>query len=650
MATIGCSAAAAAMSCSGAAARIIWTAGPSATRCFGEGGDDIVRGGKNDDVVHGDYKYAQGSAPLVGDEGIDQVYGDGGSDLLFGDFAPEVPVGAPLPDGRVPRGNGQRLFGGDGIDFLYAYAGVGITVTQAQLDHEYGLRGDELHGGAGGDWLYGNLRQDTLVGDSGNDYLAGDYLAGPTLAQNIFANITGGADELHGGTGEDQLLGGGGDDLLWGGGDTDWLEGQKGNDTLYGGGGIDMMVLDTRIEYFFQGDPKVLIPGVPSDTFDGHFGNDIEGDIADDNATDIMLIEGTSQDDVIKIGQLADGRAHVNMQTIDPDTGDTLNWEILVPWRSAPSAGFPLGKPLVEQFRISGLLGDDNISFVDQPYTAFGRNIQPLDIGDLNARSNDFVGVIDGGPGDDILRGTAGRDRLDGMSGSDTLYGLAGDDRLWSDSTSGDEAGPSNDYDILFGGRGNDDLIGGPGINDLYAWTQLPQPVGDPDFGVFVNPTDINGPVFDGSADLNADGTKDRILEDTGLDRMLGGHNADRLYGGTGLSFMFGNGGDDEMFRSDGSRFESLDGGLNGDEWKQFLKESGRVFYVAGSEGDDRITVDFVNEPGLLGDHHLVTRLISNGDGTFSFAALVKPDFNATDQSGNPLFDAADVVIRLEGL
>jgi Ca2+-binding RTX toxin-like protein len=437
---------------------------------------------------------------------------------------------------------------------------------------------------------------------------------------------------------------------LWGGGDTDWLEGQKGNDTLYGGAGIDMMVLDTRIEYFFQGDPKVPLPTPATDTFDGHFGNDFEGDIGDDNATDIMLIEGTSQDDVIKIGQLADGRAHVNMQTIDPDTGDTLNWEILVPWRSAPSAGFPLGKPLVEQFRISGLLGDDNISFVDQPYTAFGRNIAPLDIGDLNARSDDFVGVIDGGPGNDILRGTAGRDRLDGMSGSDTLYGLAGDDRLWGDSTSGEEAGPSNDYDILFGGRGNDDLIGGPGINDLYAWTQLPQPVGDPDFGVFVNPTDINGPVFDSNADLNADGTKDRVLEDTGLDRMLGSRNSDRLYGGTGLSFMFGNGGDDEMFRSDGSRFESLDGGLNGDEWKQFLKESGRVFYVAGSEGDDRITVDFVNEPGLLGDHHLVTRLISNGDGTFSFAALVKLDFNATDESGNPLFDAADLVIRLEGL
>ncbi|HEY4634386.1 MAG TPA: calcium-binding protein, partial [Candidatus Limnocylindrales bacterium] len=617
---------------------------------FGEGGDDIVRGGKNDDVVHGDYKYAQGSAPIVGDEGIDQVYGDGGSDFVFGDFAPEMAVGVPLPDGRVPRGTGQRLYGGDGIDFLYAFAGVTINAGDAALEHEFTLRGDELHGGAGGDWLYGNLRQDVLVGDSGNDYLHGEFLAGPQLAQNIFANITGGADELYGGTGEDQLLGGGGDDVLWGGGDTDWLEGQKGDDTLYGGGAIDLMVLDTRIEYFFEGDPKMPIATPATDTFDGHFGNEFEGDIADDNATDIMLIEGTGQDDEILIGQLADGRAHVNMQTVDPDTGGTLNWEILVPWRSPPTAEFPLGRPLVEQFRISGLLRDDHIAFVADPYTAFGRDIDALDIGDLTARSDDFVGVIDGGPGDDVLIGTAGRDRIDGMSGSDILFGLAGDDRLWGDSTSSDESGPSNDYDILFGGRGNDDLIGGPGINDLYAWTQHPQPSGDPHFGVFVNPGAPDGPVFDSNADLDADGDDDRVLEDTGLDRMLGSRNADRLYAGTGLAFMFGNGGDDQMFRKDGSLFESLDGGLNGDEWKEFLKESDRVFYVSGTEGDDRITVDFVNEPGLLSDRHLVTRLTSNGDDTFSFSAQFHFDLNATDESGNPLFDAADVVIRLEAL
>jgi hypothetical protein len=135
---------------------------------------------------------------------------------------------------------------------------------------------------------------------------------------------------------------------------------------------------------------------------------------------------------------------------------------------------------------------------------------------------------------------------------------------------------------------------------------------------------DPTGPVFDTDGDLNGDGFLDadpskpaRVLEKTGLDRMLGSRNADRLFGGTDLAFMFGNGGEDQMYRKDGSAFESLDGGLNGDAWKQFVLESGNLWYVAGTGADDVITVDFVNEPGLLGDHHLVTRL-TNNNGTIS--------------------------------
>ena len=574
--------------------------------------------------------------------------------------------------------SGQRLWGGDGIDFMYAFANVGVTASPADIAAETQRWGDEMHGEAGGDWLFGNLRRDVMFGDSGNEYIAGDYLAGPQLAQNIFANLIGGADIIHGGSGEDQLLGGGGDDELWGGADSDWLEGQQGNDTLYGGEGIDIMVLDTRREYFAPPGVGVADPLPPvdqlvasQDTFDGHYGDDLQGDIRDDNDTDIMLIEGTNQRDTILIGQLADGRIHVDFRTTNPYTGAAEQWEILAPWRANvavdsaigddyfdPSLPFdPNGTPLVEQFRVSGLMRDDDIEFVADPYQANAGTpaevtVLPLDIGDLNARSTDFVGVIDGGPGNDLLVGTAGRDRIDGGSGSDTIYGLAGDDRLWGDSTAGEESVSTSDYDIIYGGRGDDDLIGGPGINDLYAWTKDPQPPGDTDFGVYVAKVldpetgemipDPTGPVYDSMA-------PGRVLEDTGLDRMLGSRNADRLYGGTGLSFMFGNGGDDQMFRKDGSLFESLDGGLNGDDWKNFALESGRVWYVPGTEADDIITVDFVNEPGLLGDHHLVTRL-TNNNGVYSFAASVNLDFSATDDSGNPLWDGADVLLNIQQL
>jgi Ca2+-binding RTX toxin-like protein len=556
---------------------------------FGEGGDDVVRGGPNDDVVHGDYKYENGSTDfdvggdivsgLAGDEGIDQVYGDGGTDFLFGDAGRFNAVTGMWEQ------RGQRLWAVR--HRLPRLANVGITAAP-RYRRRVVQWGDEMHGGAGRDWL-GNLPADLRR----QRRELSPTRSPPDPASTLSA--PGGAADL-GGTGQDQIQGGGGNDEIWGGGDGDWLEGEKGDDVLYGGSGIDFLVLDLRPEYFDEGAPA------PVDRFDGHFGNEFRDDVDDDNATDIMLVEGTNQDDKFLFGQLADGRIHVNFQTINPETGELEVREVLAPWRANAvdtSSGVafhyfdpdldlasdgegdldpdgqpdfdPDGKPLVEQFRISGLSGEDHIEFIEASYSAFGRIIDAFDVGDLVARSEDYVGVIDGGPDDDVLIGTEANDRIDGMSGSDTIYGRSGNDLLWGDSTVGEEAASTNTLDVIFGGRGNDDLIGGPGINDLYAWSRDPLPDGDTEFGVFVDPSNPNGPLFDDSAG----GT--RILEDTGIDRMLGGRNADRLFGGTKVSFLFGNGGDDQLFTVTGELFETADGGLNGDQWKEFAKASGQA-------------------------------------------------------------------------
>ncbi|HXW10699.1 MAG TPA: hypothetical protein VD737_08795, partial [Steroidobacteraceae bacterium] len=247
---------------------------------------------------------------------------------------------------------------------------------------------------------------------------------------------------------------------------------------------------------------------------------------------------------------------------------------------------------------------------------------------------------IDGGPDDDVLIGTEGNDRIDGMSGSDTIYGRSGNDLLWGDSTVGEEAFSTNTIDVIFGGRGNDDLIGGPGINDLYAWSKDPLPDGDTEFGVFVHPSAPDGPLFDDSQG----GTL--VLEDTGIDRMLGSRNADRLFGGTKVSFLFGNGGDDQLFTVTGELFETADGGLDVDTWKQFAQASGQAIYVAGTETDDVITVDFVTEPGPLAGRHLITRL-TNNNGVFTFAAQDEFQF-LLDAASDP--DNVDTVTPLEGL
>ena len=239
--------------------------------------DDVMRGGIDDDVLHGN-------------DGIDQLYGDAGRDYLFGD--------AGAPDGTQA---GQRLWGGDGIDFLHAYAAVTINAPAAQLAAEVLRAGDELHGGAGGDFVYGNLRKDFLFGDDGKDFLHGDFLSGPAYAVNARPATTGGADQLFGDGGEDDLLGGGGADQLWGGADSDRLEGQDGSDQLFGGGGIDVLVLDVSATYSVLG----------GETIDGHFGNRAQGDAVDDNATDILLIPGTNFADTIRLSQTPAGLLQV---------------------------------------------------------------------------------------------------------------------------------------------------------------------------------------------------------------------------------------------------------------------------------------------------------------------------------------------------
>ena len=64
-----------------------------------------------------------------------------------------------------------------------------------------------------------------------------------------------------------------------------------------------------------------------------------------------------------------------------------------------------------------------------------------------------------GGKGDDVLLGQGGNDTLYGNEGRDTLYGGTGNDTLYG--------GMGND--TLYGGAGNDILVGGTGNDTLYG-------------------------------------------------------------------------------------------------------------------------------------------------------------------------------------
>ncbi|WP_374378003.1 calcium-binding protein [Dongia sp.] len=177
----------------------------------------------------------------------------------------------------------------------------------------YYLRGagdDEVHGesitfnyidgGAGNDWLYGNVGNDELHGGEGNDYVAGQE----------------GDDLLHGETGNDTLAGGDGNDLLFGDDGTDSLDGGKGDDSLYGGFGQDTLNGGDGDDHLEGGpDWDTLFGGDGDDILGGGFGEDtLFGGAGHD------LVDGGFGDDVI----YADASDLLEDRIVGGDGKDTL--------------------------------------------------------------------------------------------------------------------------------------------------------------------------------------------------------------------------------------------------------------------------------------------------------------------------------------
>jgi Ca2+-binding RTX toxin-like protein len=157
-------------------------------------------------------------------------------------------------------------------------------------------------------------------------------------------------------------------------------------------------------------------------------------------------------------------------------------------------------------------------------------------------------------------------------------------------------------------------------------------------FGVYVNAagqlTHDNGPP----------GARN-ILKDTGYNRMLGSlGGSDSLYGGTGLDFLDGQGANapdsDHLFKNDGTELPNADAGAGGEQWLNYVLTAtpDKVWYYAGSNADDVITVNYVTEPGSLQNDYLITRLTTN-NGFDSFDAQARLNFLATDAQGNLIYD-----------
>ena len=157
----------------------------------------------------------------------------------------------------------------------------------------------------------------------------------------------------------------------------------------------------------------------------------------------------------------------------------------------------------------------------------------------------------------------------------------------------------------MFGGNGDDVLVGGTANDILAGHAGNDQLRGDPSDTASVNAGDGGDDfIYGGSGHdyLNGVGGDDLLAGGTGNDFMEGGAGADSLFGEAGLDFLRGNDGNDFLFGGDHN--DRIEGGFGNDR-------------LSGQEGNDRLFPEVGND-------------IVNGDGGHDI--LFSNNTNGTNQ------------------
>jgi Ca2+-binding RTX toxin-like protein len=333
---------------------------------------------------------------------------------------------APIRGGRKPnkkkikhRGLALERLGERLTPAVNAFFQQGIlTVTGDNLDNTIEVSRNAagtllVNGGAvavnGGTPTVANTVQITILGVGGNDKLSLNETNGALPAAMIF-----------GGNGNDTLIGGSGGDSLFG---------QVGNDTLLGKGGFD---------FLYGGlDNDTLTGGDADDQVFGESGNDRfvwnPGDDTDLNEGGIGL-------DTIEVN----GGNGAEMFTATAN-GTRVRFDRLNP------APFALDIGTSEKLVLNANGGDDSFS-------ATGNLAALIQI------------TVDGGTGNDTLRGSNGIDLLLGGDGNDFIDGQQGNDVAFLGA--GDDVfqwDPGDGSDTVEGQAGNDKLLfNGSAANEIF--------------------------------------------------------------------------------------------------------------------------------------------------------------------------------------
>ena len=572
------------------------------------------------------------------------------------DYELKAPVGL-ITQQRVAAGGGDdRLFGGEGADWMAGQTGNDALFGGAGDDIMYGddlgmadtdAGQDLMYGDAGNDKMYGGAKDDTLDGGQGNDKLYGeagnDFVLGGAGDDELSGNE--GNDTLDGGAGADRLLGGDGDDQLWGGDGDDILDGGAGADRLHGGLGKDQLQGGAGDDaYLFDAGDDAGVVSTATDS-DGNNTVELSGGALKDmqltGSDSAWLLRYTKDDSVqlsgtfnvqwggrkYTLAELAKAIADANQpDTPPPPPVDNRAPTVATPLNDATVVEHVPLVLLIPEATFSDPDKGDKLSYsaslasgaalpawlvFDAPTrtlrgtpdgNAAGTlqvRITATDPGGLSA-SSAFALTINDAPTPPVphtIVGTPGDDTLKGSAQADTMRGDAGNDTL---------KGMEGD-DVLYGEDGEDTLRAGDGADKLYG----------------------------GAGD-------DALYGDAGDDILDGGAGNDILQGGLGNdTYLFGRGDGQDMLKG---QSDSAPGKLNTLRFKDDVAASevqterdgtALLLRIAGTSDSVRVENFFTNNtPTAPNNDKNPLQQVQFADGTvWDLATLAQMSFTGNDTS-----------------
>jgi Ca2+-binding RTX toxin-like protein len=443
-----------------------------------------------------------------------------------------------------------------------------------------------------------------------------------------------------------------------------FMLGGTGVDALVGGTGSDLLVGNAGDDTLNGGGGNdTLLGGAGNDTYIYATGDGLDT-ILDTSGQNTLAVDGS----VLAGGdQYGDNRVHKDANghlyvQADPKTLLIDGNIVIQNYATGGTFGLTLSTNPVADPVATGLTIVGDLAPIDQDPAAPG-----VQLG-FDSLNNVITDPNTPEPGRaDWLYGGTGNDVIIGKGGSDILYGSSGDDRLYADTqidaataiAQGNiiNSGSGLKGDWLAGGEGNDTLVGSSGNDVLSGGGGSDLLIGGAGDDNILGDINYLATSFDWTVtDSNGNRVFSPVIELPAVgaaDVIYAGEGNDYVWAGNGNDVVFGEGGDDRLNGNEGN--DIILGGTGTDTlWggtgSDYLDGGDGIDQLQGGTGDD-ILIGGAGDDTLYGGAGRDTYIFNRGDGRDTlYDTSDNTQFNANILRFGAGISASDVTLRLGSL